>query len=109
MNMAAVQANVGNNPSGGHPAAAPVPIHPERTDGAAAAQAHPAPATKRNKRGLRRVLMLGGILVVLVGTSVAYLNGGRYVGTDDAYVKAAQLTVTTDVSGVVKFVDVHEG
>ena len=53
--------------------------------------------------------MLGGILIVLGGTTVAYLNGGRYVGTDDAYVKAAQLTVTTDVSGMVKSVEVHEG
>ena len=53
--------------------------------------------------------MLGGILVVLGGTAVGYLNGGRYVGTDDAYVKAAQLTVTTDVSGLVKSVEVHEG
>ncbi len=53
--------------------------------------------------------MLGGVLVVLGGTTVAYLSGGRYVGTDDAYVKAAQLNVTTDVSGMVKSVEVHEG
>ena len=93
-------------------AAAPVPIHPsaERADGSVVAGATTAtPAAARSKRMLRRVLMLGGILIVLVGTTVAYLSGGRYVGTDDAYVKAAQLTVTTDVSGVVKFVDVHEG
>jgi len=53
--------------------------------------------------------MLGGVLVVLGGTTVAYLSSGRYVGTDDAYVKAAQLNVTTDVSGMVKTVEVKEG
>jgi len=52
--------------------------------------------------------MLGGCLIVLGGVAAAYLTGGRYVGTDDAYVKAAQLNVTTDVSGMVESVDVHE-
>ena len=58
---------------------------------------------------LRRVLMLGGVIVVLGGASFMYLTGGRFVGTDDAYVKAAQLSVTTDVSGIVASVDVQEG
>ena len=53
--------------------------------------------------------MIGGVLVVAVITGTGYLTGGRYVGTDDAYVKAAQLTVTTDVSGIVRSVEVHEG
>lgn len=116
MSAAQLSPTTGNNPSStpgaGHPAAAPVPIHPPagRADGGVAAGATSAVQTPaRSKRKLRRVLMLGGILIVLGGTTVAYLNGGRYVGTEDAYVKAAQLTVTTDVSGVVKFVDVHEG
>jgi membrane fusion protein (multidrug efflux system) len=92
--------------------AQPVPIHPspERTDVPIVADTPlAAPAPARRKRGLRRVLMLGGTLLVLGGTTAAYFNGGRYVGTDDAYVKAAQLTVTTDVSGMVKTVEVHEG
>ncbi len=53
--------------------------------------------------------MLAGVLAVSIGGVLVYLMGGRYVGTDDAYVKAAQLTVTTDVSGIVKSVDVREG
>src|SRR5512139_3271915 len=92
-------------PAPGHPPTAgpqPVPIHPS-----AAALAHVAPP--KDKRVLRRVLMLGCILVVLGATTVAYLCGGRYVGTDDAYVKSAQLNVTTDVSGMVKSVEVREG
>jgi len=38
-----------------------------------------------------------------------YLSGGRYVSTDDAYIRASKLMVSTDVSGIVSSVDVHEG
>jgi membrane fusion protein (multidrug efflux system) len=38
-----------------------------------------------------------------------WLRGGRWVSADDAYVHAAKLMVTTDVSGIVTSVDVHEG
>jgi membrane fusion protein (multidrug efflux system) len=38
-----------------------------------------------------------------------WLRGGRYVSADDAYVHAAKLMVTTDVSGLVTSVDVKEG
>jgi len=58
---------------------------------------------------LRRILMLGGIGVVALVSLVLWLTGGRYVSTDDAYVQAAKLTVTTDVSGIVQDVDVREG
>jgi membrane fusion protein (multidrug efflux system) len=66
-------------------------------------------AARRRTRLLRNALMLGGILVVLAASTAFYLTGGRYVGTDDAYVKAAQLNVTTDVSGQVASVEIHEG
>lgn len=62
-----------------------------------------------NKVLLRRVLMIGGVVIVAVISLIVYLMGGRYVTTDDSYVKAAQLMVSTDVSGLVKDVDVHEG
>jgi membrane fusion protein (multidrug efflux system) len=58
---------------------------------------------------LRRVLMIGGVSVVAAVSLTFWLIGGRYVTTDDAYVHAAQLMVSTDVSGLVKEVDVHEG
>lgn len=62
-----------------------------------------------NKALLRRVLMIGGVVIVAAVSLIVYLTGGRYVTTDDFYVKAAQLMVSTDVSGLVKDVDVHEG
>ncbi len=62
-----------------------------------------------DKARLRKVLMIGGILIVAVVSLTAYLTGGRYVSTDDTYVKAAQLMVSTDVSGLVKEVNVKQG
>lgn len=62
-----------------------------------------------DKALLRKVLMIGGVAIVAVVSLAFYLTGGRYVTTDDAYVKAAQLMVSTDVSGLVKDVNVREG
>src|SRR5579859_7096089 len=53
--------------------------------------------------------MLGGIAVVIVGSGTYWLTGGRYVSIDDAYVRAAKETLSTDVSGIVAAVPVHEG
>ena len=61
------------------------------------------------KRTLRLLLMVGGILVVLVAALTFWLRGGRYVSADDAYVRAAKLMVSTDVSGLVTDVAVREG
>jgi membrane fusion protein (multidrug efflux system) len=60
-------------------------------------------------RLLRRVLMIGGVAIVLLAAAGFYLWGGRYVGTDDAYVHANKLMVSTDVSGLVERINVKEG
>src|SRR5262249_39842980 len=49
------------------------------------------------------------IALVVVGAGFAWLRGGRYVSSDDAYVRAAKLMVSTDVSGIVASVDVKQG
>lgn len=67
----------------------------------------PAPPLRR--RWLRPVLMLGGILVVAAGAGALWLNGGRYAGTDDAYIQADKLLVATDIGGIVRRVAVREG
>jgi membrane fusion protein (multidrug efflux system) len=72
-------------------------------------RASPPPSARPAPNLLRRVLMLGGTALVLGVAGTLYLLGGRHVGTDDAYVKAAQLSVTTDVSGIVESVHVREG
>ncbi|MGE0630040.1 MAG: HlyD family secretion protein [Hyphomicrobiaceae bacterium] len=58
---------------------------------------------------LRRVLMVGGVLIVAVATGYAWLSGGRYISTDNAYIQAPKLLVSTDVSGLVADVRVHDG
>jgi len=62
-----------------------------------------------DKARLRRVAMIFGVAALSVVALAFWLTGGRYSGTDDAYVGAAKLMVTTDVSGLVKTVDVVEG
>jgi membrane fusion protein, multidrug efflux system len=67
-------------------------------------------ARLRADRGLlRRVLMIGGIAIVAIVSLALWLMGGRYVSTDDSYIQAAKLMVSTDVSGLVQEVDVREG
>ncbi|HEX3982769.1 MAG TPA: HlyD family secretion protein [Acidisoma sp.] len=73
------------------------------------AQSNPKQQARRRRSILRPILMLGGIAVVVVGTGYVWLTGGRYVSTDDAYVGAAEVNATTDVSGIVSRVLVHEG
>ena len=67
-------------------------------------------ASKAHRRQIvGRVLMLAGVVVVAIGGLTFWLTGGRYVSTDDAYVEANKLLVSTDVSGLVQDVDVKEG
>jgi len=67
-------------------------------------------ARMREDKGLmRRVLMIGGVAIVAFGALTFWLMGGRYVSTDDSYVQTAKLMVSTDVSGLVKTVNVREG
>src|SRR3569833_2263627 len=62
-----------------------------------------------DKQRLRKVLMVGGVGIILSIAAVVYLIGGRYVSSDDSYVHANKLMVSTDVSGLVQSVEVHEG
>src|SRR4051812_2907596 len=61
-------------------------------------------------RRYRRVLLLVVLpLLALIGGIAFYLNGGRYVTTDDAYVGAQKVLITPDVSGKIINVAVKEG
>ena len=63
--------------------------------------AKPAASTRR------RVLMFGVPAAIVLVSLILYLAGGRYVSTDDAYVRQNLLTVSTDVAGTVVEVGVH--
>jgi membrane fusion protein, multidrug efflux system len=61
-------------------------------------------------RRYRRMLLLVVLpLAVLAAGTVFYLNGGRYVTTDDAYVGAQKVLITPDISGKIEKVVVLEG
>jgi membrane fusion protein (multidrug efflux system) len=61
-------------------------------------------------RRYRRFLLLVVLPIVVAIAGLAfYLNGGRYVGTDDAYVGAQKVLVTPDISGKIEKVVVREG
>ena len=60
------------------------------------------------RQRLRLPLMIAGPVVVLLIAGYWYLTGGRYVSTDDAYVQAARVAISTDISGRVVGIDVHD-
>jgi membrane fusion protein (multidrug efflux system) len=57
---------------------------------------------------MRKPLLIGVPVVVLLGLAVLWLLGGRTQSTDDAYVRAAQVTVSANISGRVLDVPVHD-
>lgn len=64
-------------------------------------------ATNSEKNSLkRRNLMMLGIGVVVIGSLWAYFSGGRYISTDNAYLKAEKILLAPDVSGSVLRVNV---
>ena len=62
-----------------------------------------------DKARLRRVAMVWGVAAVAAVSAFLWLTGDRYVSNEDAYVRAPKLMVSTDVSGLVSTVAVHEG
>ena len=68
----------------------------------------PAPEPRSRRQRTRLILL---VIVPLIAAAIAlgfYLKGGRYVSTDNAYVKADKVPVSAEVSGAVKDVLVHE-
>jgi membrane fusion protein (multidrug efflux system) len=76
----------------------------------AAVEGRPAILGRRRpwRQRLRLPLMLLGPIVVLVGAGYWYLTTGRYVSTDDAYVDAARVSISNEVSGRVTEIAVHD-
>ncbi len=69
----------------------------------------PAVRGRSRKKLVRWGLMAGGVLAVIIGGAAYWLSSGRWVDTDDAYVQADSMTLSTDVSGIVASIPVHEG
>jgi membrane fusion protein (multidrug efflux system) len=79
---------------------ASAPLRPEGRDSAA--------PTKSRRERLRVPLMWGVPLLMAAGGLYLYLTGGRYQSTEDAYLRAAEVAISANVSGRVSEVDVHD-
>jgi len=66
------------------------------------------PALAPNRNRTRLLLMLLGPLVLVAVALYFYLAGGRYESTDDAYVQIARVSISADIAGRVKEIDVHD-
>ena len=95
----------------------PVPLKfPPEQKGGPSMPARPKLSAEPRRRlmaGLRRyrrflLLVVAPLVAALAGLTL-YLNGGRYVTTDDAYVGAQKVLITPDVSGKIISVSVKEG
>jgi len=64
------------------------------------------PAT--SKRSLRRPLLFALLPLALIVGGYFYVTGGAVMSTDNAYVQADTVGLSTDVSGIVSAVDVHD-
>ena len=84
------------------------PVTAEASHQEQRAELHTKPRI-RKPRNLRGPLLIAGPLVAIALGLWAYLTGGRFATTDDAYVKADIVNVANDISGIVSEVDVKEG
>jgi membrane fusion protein (multidrug efflux system) len=83
------------------------PQEPEAQDTNRSPGASSLAAPKTRLQRWRWPLILVAPIVVLAG-AYFYFTSGRYESTDDAYTQAATVSISANVSGRVKEVDVHD-
>jgi membrane fusion protein, multidrug efflux system len=74
----------------------------------AVAESRPGSSGKVRRNWRRFALMFSVPVVLAVGAGYFYLSAGRYVSTDDAYVKADMVSLSADVPGRVIAVEVRD-
>ena len=57
--------------------------------------------TADQKQKTRKLLLIVGPLLVILVTGVFYIFSGRYISTDNSYVKANKVMVSPEISGVI--------
>ena len=81
------------------------PIDPAKRSDVIAAEDQKQPPARN--QGIRRTLFALLPIAAVVG-AYWYVTGGQIMSTDDAYVQADKVGISTDVSGIVNDVDVHD-
>lgn len=67
-----------------------------------------APVAQSRAQKLRKPIMIGGVVLIVGIAAWFYLAGGRYESTDDAYINAARVSISTNVPGRVVELRVHD-
>ena len=65
-------------------------------------------ARKPQARSLKRPLLFALLPIALVAGGYFYVTGGQIMSTDNAYVQADTVGVSTDVAGTVVAIEVHD-
>ena len=68
----------------------------------------PMDARRRTPRRHLRLGLFVLLPILLIGGGYWYITGGQVMSTDDAYAEADKVGISTDVSGIVKNIDVTE-
>ncbi len=81
-----------------------------KINAASASSTDPAPAAGvvRRRRSLKRPILFALLPIALVAGGYFYVTGGQIMETDNAYLQADMIGVSTDVAGTVASVNVHE-
>src|SRR5712671_2695095 len=77
------------------------PEPPERSS-------EPEKVPKSPRRPWLRWALFGLLPLALIAGAYGYVTGGQVMSTDNAYVEADKVGVSTDVSGIVKDIDVGD-
>jgi membrane fusion protein, multidrug efflux system len=67
-----------------------------------------SPAPAQANRSRTRLILFSLLPVALVAGGYEYVTGGAIMSTDNAYLRAQTLGVSTDVAGTVSEIDVHD-
>ncbi|KAA0697443.1 HlyD family secretion protein [Neorhizobium sp. P12A] len=67
-----------------------------------------APEKPRKRRSPTRPILFALLPIALVAGGYYYVTGGQIMSTDNAYIQADMVGISTDVSGTVDSIEVHE-
>ena len=86
------------------PGIGPGPSEPQAVESPPAQAVAPA----RPQRSRKRTILFALLPIVLIIGGYFYVTGGQVMSTDNAYIQADMVGISTDVSGIVQTIDVHD-